>query len=130
AKENDSRITRVGRILRSTGIDELPQLLNILRGDMSFVGPRALARGEIVVDQEDQTILYEDWPGFQCRLRVRPGLTGMATIYVPKDAHPEVKLAYDLRYIEEQSFWLDLRLIGISLWISFRGRWETRGSKL
>jgi lipopolysaccharide/colanic/teichoic acid biosynthesis glycosyltransferase len=129
ARENDSRITRVGRILRSMGLDELPQLLNIFRGEMSFVGPRSLAIGELVKDKKGRMVHYEDIPGFQERLHVRPGLTGLATIYIPKDALARRKFHYDLLYIRRQSFWLDLRLIVLSFWISFRGRWETRGKK-
>jgi len=129
AIENDPRITRVGRILRAMGLDELPQLLNIFLGDMSFVGPRSLAMGEIVKDKKGNMVEYEDINGFWERLRVRPGLTGLATIYIPKDAAPCRKLRYDLLYICKQSFWLDVRLIALSFWISFRGKWETRGKK-
>jgi len=73
-----------------------------------------------------------DWmsyPSFWERLGVRPGLTGLATIYIPRDAPPCHKLRYDLLYIRKQSFWLDIRLIVLSFWISFRGKWETRGKK-
>jgi len=129
AEENDSRITKVGRVLRAMGLDELPQILNILRGDMSFVGPRSLAIGEIVTDRKGRVVQYENVPFFWDRLRVRPGLTGIATIYIPKDSPPERKFRYDLLYIRKQSFWLDLRLIALSFWISFRGKWETRGKK-
>ena len=129
ASENDPRITKVGRILRAMGLDELPQLLNIFRGEMSFVGPRSLAIGEIVKDEKGHVVKYEDIPGFSERLRVRPGLTGLATIYIPSDAIPRRKFRYDLLYIRKQSFWLDLRLIAMSFWISFRGQWETRGKK-
>jgi len=130
AKENDHRITRVGRLLRATGLDELPQLLNIFRGEMSFVGPRALAVDEIVYDKDGNVLKYEEIPGFQERLSVRPGLTGIATVYRPKDIHPQDKFHHDLLYIEKQSFWLDLCLITLSFWISIRGKWETRGSKV
>ena len=130
AGENDPRVTRVGRILRAMGLDELPQLLNIFKGDMSFVGPRSLAVGEIVQDVKGEEVNYEDIPGFWERLRVRPGLTGLATIYLPKDATPHRKFRYDLLYIRKQSFRLDLRLIALSFWISFRGKWETRQRKL
>ncbi len=129
AKENDPRISRVGQILRSTGLDELPQLLNIFRGEMSFVGPRSLAVGEIVQDEKGRVVNYENVVGFWERLSVRPGLTGLATIYIPKDAPPRRKFHYDLLYIRKQSFWLDVRLIVLSFWISFRGKWETRGKK-
>ena len=130
ATENDPRITKVGQVLRAMGLDELPQLLNILWGEMSFVGPRSLAIGEIVKDEKGRVVKYEDIPGFQERLSVRPGLTGLATIYIPKDATPRRKFRYDLLYIRKQSFWLDLRLIVLSFWISFRGKWETRGKKV
>ena len=129
ATENDPRITRVGRILRSMGLDELPQILNIVVGDMSFVGPRSLAVGEIVKDHKGQKLQYEDVPGFRERLQARPGLTGLATIYIPKDAEPHRKFRYDLFYIRNQSICLDLQLIALSFWISFRGKWETRSRK-
>jgi lipopolysaccharide/colanic/teichoic acid biosynthesis glycosyltransferase len=130
ASENDPRITRVGRVLRAMGLDELPQILNILAGEMSFVGPRSLAVGEIVNDEKGRIIPYEDVPGFQERLHVRPGLTGLATIYIPKDASPHRKFRYDMFYIRRQSICLDLHLIALSFWISFRGKWETRGRKI
>jgi len=129
ATENDPRITRVGWILRSMGLDELPQILNILVGEMSFVGPRSLAVGEIVKDNKGQKLKYENVPGFRERLQVRPGLTGLATIYIPKDAEPHRKFRYDLFYIRNQSICLDLYLIALSFWISFRGKWETRSRK-
>jgi lipopolysaccharide/colanic/teichoic acid biosynthesis glycosyltransferase len=130
ASVNDQRITRVGRILRATGLDELPQIINILRGEMSFVGPRALAVGEIIYDDKGQRVDYEKIPGFHDRLAARPGLTGLATIYIPKDSPARRKFRYDLYYIRKQSFWLDLRLIILSFWISFRGKWETRQKKV
>ena len=130
AIENDTRITRVGKLLRATGLDELPQLINILRGDMSFVGPRPLAVGETVEISPGRRISYEEVPDFTRRGEVRPGLTGLATIYLPRDAAPADKFAYDLRYVEERSLTLDLKLIAMSFWISLRGRWETRASKI
>jgi lipopolysaccharide/colanic/teichoic acid biosynthesis glycosyltransferase len=129
AREDDPRITGVGRILRAMGLDELPQLINILRGEMSFVGPRSLAVGEIVRDGKGHVVKYEDVPGFWERLSTPPGLTGLATIYIPKDSSPRRKFRYDLLYIRKQSLLLDLRLIALSFWISFRGKWETRGKK-
>ncbi|MFC1867612.1 sugar transferase [Thermodesulfobacteriota bacterium] len=130
ATENDPRITRVGRLLRAMGLDELPQILNIFVGEMSFVGPRSLAVGEIVKDEKGSVVKYEDIPEFRERLAVRPGLTGLATIYLPKDVPPGRKFDFDLRYIRNQSIWLDIRLIALSFWISFRGKWETRDEKV
>jgi lipopolysaccharide/colanic/teichoic acid biosynthesis glycosyltransferase len=130
ATVGDPRITKVGRILRGTGLDELPQLFAILRGDMSFVGPRPLAVGEIVRDGTGRPVPYEDIPGFRERLEMRPGLTGTSTIFLPKDAPPEQKFQRDLDYIAHRSFMGDLRLIFLSVWISVRGRWEMRGDKL
>ncbi|MBO0723266.1 MAG: sugar transferase [Blastocatellia bacterium] len=130
AEENDHRITRAGRLLRATGLDELPQIINILLGEMSFVGPRALAVGEIIFDRQGQRVEYEKTPGFQRRQVVRPGLTSLATIYIPKDSPAHRKFRYDLYYIRKLSFGLDVRLIALSFWISFRGKWETRQRKI
>ena len=130
AVENDQRITRIGRLLRAMGLDELPQILNILAGEMSFVGPRSLAVGEIVKDDNGDQLQYEHIPGFRKRLSVRPGLTGLATIYIPSDALPYRKFRYDLLYIRKKSICLDLHLIALSFWISFRGKWEARSSKI
>jgi lipopolysaccharide/colanic/teichoic acid biosynthesis glycosyltransferase len=127
--QNDSRVTRVGRVLRATAMDELPQLWNIFRGDMSFVGPRALRPGEIEVNGRGTLERLEDVPGFALRCAVRPGLTGVAQIYAPRDVIRRHKFRYDRLYITRRSFWLDVRLILLSFWITFRGTWETRGRK-
>ncbi|HUP87895.1 MAG TPA: sugar transferase [Longimicrobiales bacterium] len=126
---DDPRITRRGRLLRATGLDELPQLLSICKGDMSLVGPRALAIDETYRDGNGRTVAYAAVPGFDERLKVRPGLTGAATIYLPKDAHPSERFALDVEYVRHPSLLRDLKLIALSLWISFRGKWETRTSK-
>lgn len=128
--QNDSRVTRVGRWLRATAMDELPQLWNIFRGDMSFVGPRALRPGEIEVKGNGMVEKLEDVPGFTDRCAVRPGLTGVAQIYAPRDVVRHRKFRYDRFYIRRQSLWFDARLIAVSFWITFRGRWEDRGRKL
>jgi lipopolysaccharide/colanic/teichoic acid biosynthesis glycosyltransferase len=128
AVENDPRVTRIGRIMRATAMDELPQLWNIFRGDMSFVGPRALRPGE--VETAGAALVHmEDIPGYAMRTGVRPGLTGIAQIYAPRDVPRRQKFRYDRLYVLRQSMWLDLRLILLSFWISFRGTWESRGRK-
>jgi lipopolysaccharide/colanic/teichoic acid biosynthesis glycosyltransferase len=130
AAHNDPRITRVGRIMRATAMDELPQLWSIFVGDMSFVGPRALRPGEIEVLGTGVLEPLEEVPGYLERCRVRPGLTGIAQIYAPRDIARRNKFRYDRLYIARQSLWLDMRLITLSFWITFRGRWETRGAKI
>jgi lipopolysaccharide/colanic/teichoic acid biosynthesis glycosyltransferase len=127
--ENDPRVTRLGRVMRATALDELPQLWNIFRGDMSFVGPRALRPGEIEVHGDGKVERLEDVPGFAVRCAVLPGLTGVAQIYAPRDVTRRHKFRYDRLYIRRRSLWLDIRLILLSFWITFRGTWETRGRK-
>ena len=129
ALHQDPRITGVGRFLRACAMDELPQLWNIFKGDMSFVGPRALPINEIQAVENEAHIPDEAIRGFKDRLSVRPGLTGIAQIFADRDATRERKFRYDLFYIRRQDFWLDLRLIALSFYISFLGRWEVRGSK-
>jgi lipopolysaccharide/colanic/teichoic acid biosynthesis glycosyltransferase len=129
AGQEDPRITRVGRFLRACAMDELPQLWNIFRGDMSFVGPRALPMNEIQSSEGVKDVPDEAIPGFRERLAVRPGLTGIAQIFADRDVTRARKFRYDLLYIRRQNFWLDIRLIILSFYISFRGRWEVRGNK-
>jgi lipopolysaccharide/colanic/teichoic acid biosynthesis glycosyltransferase len=130
ATKEDPRITRVGRILRATAFDEIPQLLNIWRGEMSFVGPRVLPINERQGREESGDVPDERIPGFHERLEVQPGLTGIAQIYAPRDVPRRHKFRYDLFYIRRRSFLLDLRLIFLSFWITFRGAWERREGKL
>lgn len=107
ATENDPRVTALGKFLRKYRIDELPQLWNILLGDMNMVGPRP-ERPSIVAR------LREDIPEYRCRHRVKPGLTGMAQVNQKYDACLEdvrQKVNWDLRYIGEQGFWLDVRIM-------------------
>jgi lipopolysaccharide/colanic/teichoic acid biosynthesis glycosyltransferase len=129
ANENDPRITRVGRLLRATAMDELPQLVNIFRGDMSFVGPRALRPQEIDTDSAGTTVPLDAIPGFAERCAVPPGLTGIAQIYAPRDVSRRQKFRFDLLYIRRRSFLLDVRLILLSFWITMRGTWEAREKK-
>jgi lipopolysaccharide/colanic/teichoic acid biosynthesis glycosyltransferase len=107
SQPGDPRVTRVGRFLRKTHLDELPQLWNVLRGDMSLVGPRP-ERPEFVPALEQNVPRYRD------RLLVRPGLTGLAQVQLPPDSDLESvrrKVACDLYYIGHMSLWLDARLI-------------------
>jgi lipopolysaccharide/colanic/teichoic acid biosynthesis glycosyltransferase len=127
--EHDPRVTRVGRLMRATAMDELPQLWNILCGDMSFVGPRALRPGEIESAADGQVVRLEDIPGYEQRISVRPGLTGVAQIYAARDIPRRQKFRYDHLYIAKRSWTLDVRLILLSFWISLRGTWEARGRK-
>ncbi len=120
AAENDERITKIGRFLRATAMDELPQLVNIWKGDMSFVGPRAMAAEEM-----DPSIL-----GFSERHRVRPGLTGPAQVYAPRDVSIHEKFRYDLHYVHHHPFLGDLRLLLLSVWVTLRGKWESRQKKI
>jgi lipopolysaccharide/colanic/teichoic acid biosynthesis glycosyltransferase len=129
AGEGDPRITRVGRILRATAMDELPQLWNIFRGDMSFVGPRALRPEEIDAAGDGAPVALEGIPGFAERSAVPPGLTGIAQIYAPRDISRRQKFRFDRLYIRRRSFLLDVRLILLSFWITMRGTWEAREKK-
>lgn len=99
---DDPRITRVGRFIRRTSIDELPQLFNVLKGDMSLVGPRP----DVPVQQADYSA--GDWA---LRCSVRPGVTGLAQALVRSDATPAQRLELDLRYIRESSVLLDFRIM-------------------
>jgi lipopolysaccharide/colanic/teichoic acid biosynthesis glycosyltransferase len=130
AVASDTRITRVGRVLRATAMDELPQLWNVLRGDMSVVGPRALMPEEIEVSGDGVSVPLEKIAGFDSRHRVRPGLTGIAQIYADRDIPRHQKFRYDLLYIRKQTLWLDLRLMLLSFWITLRGRWDVRGARV
>lgn len=104
AKEHDERITPVGKVIRATRLDELPQLFNVLRGEMSLVGPRP-ERPEIIAEYE------EEMPEFAFRTRVKAGVTGFAQIYGKYNTVPYDKLKLDLFYIENYSLWTDLKLI-------------------
>jgi lipopolysaccharide/colanic/teichoic acid biosynthesis glycosyltransferase len=123
AAVSDPRVTRVGRFLRATAMDELPQLLNIVRGDMSFVGPRPLRPGEQDTTAEG-VVELSAIPGYHERHRVRPGLTGLAQVYARRDVPRPEKFRYDLAYLDRAGVWLDVQLIAQSIWITLRGRWD------
>lgn len=123
-------MTRVGRFLRATALDELPQLWNIFRGDMSFVGPRPLMPEEVEVNGTGESVPISRIPGYAVRHAVRPGLTGLAQVYAPRDIPRRYKFQYDLLYIQNRSLRLDLKLIALSFWVTLRGKWESRGRKI
>jgi lipopolysaccharide/colanic/teichoic acid biosynthesis glycosyltransferase len=129
AGEDDPRITRVGRVLRATAMDELPQLYNIFRGDMSVVGPRPLMPGEIEVRGTGELVPLDSIPGYAARHSVRPGLTGLSQVYAPRDTPRARKFRLDAIYVRNASFCLDVFLVAASFWITFRGRWEVRVRK-
>ena len=104
AKKHDDRITPVGRLIRKIHFDEIPQLFNILKGDMSIVGPRP-ERQEIASQYE------EIIPEFRYRLKVKAGLTGYAQVYGKYNTTPYDKLKLDMLYIENYSFWLDIKIL-------------------
>lgn len=113
ASKNDSRITPIGKFIRKTRIDELPQLFNILKGDMSFIGPRP-ERPEIIQKYQ------EDMPEFTFRTKVKSGLAGYAQVYGKYNTTPYDKLKLDLFYIENYSVWLDLKLMLLTIKVLFQ----------
>lgn len=121
ASANDPRITKFGRILRSTALDELPQVINIFKGDMSFVGPRA-ERPEL--HQQFASRIKD----FDLRLTVKPGLTGIAQISGAYNMQPEDKLKHDLEYIRDMSPLKDFKLIFKSGFYTLFRKWDERDS--
>jgi lipopolysaccharide/colanic/teichoic acid biosynthesis glycosyltransferase len=120
ASEDDDRVTPVGRILRRTRLDELPQIINVLKGEMSLVGPRP-ERPEFVAD------LVKQVPFYQARHAVRPGITGWAQVRHDYGSSVEdalVKLQYDLYYIKNQSLYLELSILvkTAAVMLGLRGR--------
>lgn len=117
ARPDDSRITRVGRVIRKLRIDEIPQAVNILRGDMSFVGPRP-ERPEFV------RLLEVELPAYGLRHRVRPGLTGWAQVkyvYGASIADARIKLQYDLYYIKHFALWRDVMIMLMTVRVAALG---------
>jgi len=118
AKERDPRITTVGRVLRKTRIDEMPQFWNVMRGDMSIVGPRP-ERAYFIGRIE------KDLPEFQLRLRTKPGITGLAQVqlgYTNTDDGLRDKLHLDLEYIRRLSLWTDLKILWRTVFVVFTGK--------
>ncbi len=122
AKKNDERITRVGKLLRRTALDELPQLVNILKGEMSFVGPRP--QREILIRDYIKTI-----PHYDDRHKVRPGLTGLAQVCGRYHTPPRLKLKYDLFYVKKMNFFLDLKLFFLSCLITCKAKRDSLEKK-
>lgn len=113
ASAHDDRITPVGKVIRRLHFDELPQLFNVLLGDMSFVGPRP--------EREEITREYErSIPQFRFRLKMKAGLTGYAQVYGKYNTVPYDKLKLDLTYIENYSLWLDMKLMMLTVKILFQ----------
>lgn len=112
ASKNDSRITPIGKFIRAVRIDELPQLINILKGEMSFIGPRP-ERPQIIAQY------MEEMPEFAFRMKVKAGLAGYAQVYGKYNTTPYDKLKLDLFYIENYSVWLDIKLMLLTLKILF-----------
>ncbi|MFO1091097.1 MAG: undecaprenyl-phosphate glucose phosphotransferase [Hyphomicrobiales bacterium] len=120
ATRDDPRVTRVGRILRRTSLDELPQLLNVLDGTMSLVGPRPHA-----IDHNEE--YSRQIRGYFARHRVKPGITGWAQVHGLRGEtraleHMEQRVKYDVYYSENWSLWLDIRILIRTVWIAIRGQ--------
>jgi lipopolysaccharide/colanic/teichoic acid biosynthesis glycosyltransferase len=113
----DGRITRVGRMLRATGLDELPQFINVLRGEMSAVGPRPLTESDVIR-------LGLMAPRYDFRWRVLPGLTGLAQVTEARSGR--LSLGLDRRYVSRQNLALDVRLVAISFAINALGKSRVR----
>ncbi len=110
--DDDPRITKFGRIMRKTRLDELPQLINILSGKMTLVGPRP-----------EREVFYNEFEkyihGFSERLKVKPGLTGLAQVKGGYDLKPEEKIVFDVEYIKKRSLWLDIKILFMTVAIVF-----------
>ena len=119
ATTQDPRLTRVGRVLRRFHLDEIPQLLNVLRGDMSLVGPRP-ERPELTRRIERQV------PDFEQRLKVRPGIAGLAQVQVGYHAEPHIKLRYDKLYMATMKPLLDMKLLLLGVWYAFVKPFQNR----
>ena len=114
AEIEDSRITKVGFIIRKTRIDELPQLINIIRGEMAIIGPR-LERPEFIEE------FLKDIPDFNDRLAVKPGITGWAQVNGGYELSPKEKLKYDQYYIKHENFKLDVLILFKTIKVVFTG---------
>ena len=113
AAEDDPRLTKVGKTLRRLHLDEIPQVINIVRGEMSLVGPRP--ERPVLAEQFNREV-----PGFSLRLRVRPGIAGLAQVRGSYWTDPSYKLKYDNLYIETMSPWVDIKLLFLAVWVAIK----------
>jgi lipopolysaccharide/colanic/teichoic acid biosynthesis glycosyltransferase len=109
---NDPRVTRIGRVLRKYSLDELPQIWNVIKGDMSLVGPRPQAPNEVALYSPDQ----------RRRLSVPPGITGLWQVTARSDPRFETMVRRDLEYIDQWSLWLDFRIMLKTVWVVLMGK--------
>lgn len=114
ATKDDVRITKVGHFIRKTRIDELPQLLNILKGDMAFIGPRP-ERPEFIEK------FLKDIPDFNDRIKIKPGITGWAQVNGGYDLTPKEKLEFDKYYIDHESLYLDTLILSKTIQVVLTG---------
>ncbi|PGC31608.1 UDP-phosphate N-acetylgalactosaminyl-1-phosphate transferase [Bacillus pseudomycoides] len=114
ASKEDPRVTRIGAFIRKTRIDEIPQVINVLKGEMSLIGPRP--EREYFYKRFDKSL-----PNFKHRLLVTPGITGLAQVNGGYDITPEEKLAFDLYYIQHRSFAMEIKILCRTLAIVFTG---------
>ncbi|KYZ67500.1 sugar transferase [Bacillus sp. GZT] len=114
AEKNDTRVTKIGQFIRKTRIDELPQLFNILKGDMTLVGPRP--ERPVFTEKFEKEI-----PGFRNRLKVKPGLTGWAQVNGGYEITPKEKLDLDIVYINNASIKLDIKIMVLTVRVVFTG---------
>lgn len=114
AQKDDPRVTKIGKFIRKTRIDEIPQLFNILKGDMSLIGPRP-ERPELTYEFDKEI------PGFIERLSIKPGLTGLAQVNGGYDISPKDKLKWDMIYIKNRSILLDISIVLKTVGVVFTG---------
>lgn len=114
ASKNDNRVTKIGSFIRKTRIDELPQFINVIKGDMSLIGPRP--ERPVFTEQFNKEI-----PGFINRLAVKPGLTGWAQVNGGYEISPKEKLNYDLEYISKANIWLDIKIVLLTVKVIVTG---------
>jgi lipopolysaccharide/colanic/teichoic acid biosynthesis glycosyltransferase len=123
ATGDDPRITRIGRFMRARALDELPQMINLWKGDISLVGPRP-ERPELVEE------IIKTIPSFSQRTKVRPGLTGVAQVYGKYATEPRDKIRYDRIYMKRMSPFLDTKLLFLSVWVTLSGKWQAEDKNL